>query len=52
MLLGSCRAEIARQTHSAFPEFGYDLLAQSIRALTHSLLEVIDRSHASTAVVD
>jgi hypothetical protein len=51
-LLGWCRAEIARQTRSAFSEFGYDLLAQSIRSLTQSLLEVIYRSHASTVVLD
>jgi hypothetical protein len=50
-LLGWCRAEIARQTRRAFPEFGYDLLAQSIRSVGHSLLEVIDRSHANMVVV-
>jgi len=47
-----CRAEIARQTRSMSPEFGYDLLARGIRSVTHSLLEVIDSRHASTLVFD
>jgi hypothetical protein len=50
-LLAWCRAEIGRQTRSAFPEFGYDLVSQSIRSLTNSLLEVIDRRDARPAAI-